>query len=145
MWLDFNSNFQYSLTVLAQYNNNNSNNNNNFFNKNFFYSRIKETNIWKHFEIYKKADICDSISKTFDRNRGDLLTQNNEPKYRIPLTLTYNRTLSNVKEALKKHWNILQINNEFKGVFSEPPFMCFRRNKKFKDFHWMKTTVNNKA
>ena len=32
---------------------------------------------------YKKAQIYDSTSKTFDRNREDLLTQNNEPKRRI--------------------------------------------------------------
>ena len=32
-----------------------------------------------------------------------LLTQNNEPKYRIPLILTYNRTLPKVKEAVKEH------------------------------------------
>ena len=34
----------------------------------------------------------DSISKKFGRNREYLLTQNNEPKYRIPLTLIDNRT-----------------------------------------------------
>ena len=83
---------------------------------------------------YEKAEIYDSISKTFDRNGEDLLTQNKEPKYRIPLTLTYNRTLPNVKVTGKKHWNILQINNEFKDVFAEPPIMCFRRNKDLKDF-----------
>ena len=83
---------------------------------------------------YKKAEIYDSISKKFERNREDLLTQNNEPKYGIPLTFTYNRTLPNVKEAVRKHWNILQINNEFKNVFPEPPIMCFRRNKNLKDF-----------
>ena len=55
---------------------------------------------------YKKAEIYDSISKTFDRNREDLLTQNNEPSYRITLTSTYNRTLPNVKESARKHWNI---------------------------------------
>ena len=37
---------------------------------------------------YKKTEICDSTSKTFDRNREDVLTQNSEHKYRIPLTLT---------------------------------------------------------
>ena len=79
---------------------------------------------------YKKAEIYHSISKTFDdRNREDLLTQNNEPKYRIPLTLSYNCTLPNMKEAVKKHWTILQINNEFKNVFPEPPIMCFHRNE----------------
>ena len=37
----------------------------------------------------------------------DILTQNNESKYRISLTLTYSRTLSSVKEPVKKRWNIL--------------------------------------
>ena len=37
--------------------------------------------------------INDSVSKKSDRNKEDLLTQNNEPKCRVPLTLTYNRTL----------------------------------------------------
>ena len=31
----------------------------------------------------KKAEIYGSISKTIDRNSEDLLTQNNEPKYKI--------------------------------------------------------------
>ena len=47
---------------------------------------------------YKRAEIDDSISKTFDRNREDLLKQNNEPKYRITIT---NHTLPKVKEAVK--------------------------------------------
>ena len=50
-----------------------------------------------------------------------------------------------MKEAVRKHWNILQINNEFKNVFPEPPIMCFRRNKNMKDFIWTKTVVNNKT
>ena len=48
-----------------------------------------------------------------------------------------------MKEAVRKHWNILQINNEFKNVFPEPPIMCFRRKKNMKDFIWTKTVVNN--
>ena len=89
---------------------------------------------------YKKTEIYDSVSKTFDRNRDNLLTQNNEPKYSAPLTLTYNHTLPNVKEAVKKHWNILSIK-----VFLEPPIMCFRRNKNLNNILWMKTIVNSKA
>ena len=50
-----------------------------------------------------------------------------------------------MKEAVRKHWNILQINNEFKNVFPEPPIMCFRRKKNMKDFIWTKTVVNNKT
>ena len=48
-----------------------------------------------------------------------------------------------MKEAVRKHWNILQINNEFKNVFPEPLIKCFRRNKNMKDFIWTKTVVNN--
>ena len=94
---------------------------------------------------YKKAEIYDNLSKTFDRNREGILTQNNEPKCRIPLTLAYNRILPNGKEAAKKHWIILQINNEFKDVFPEPPITCFCRNEILKDFFWTKAIVNNKA
>ena len=50
-----------------------------------------------------------------------------------------------MKEAVRKHWNILQINNEFKNVFPEPPIMCFRRKKNMKDFIWTKTVVSNQT
>ena len=105
---------------------------------------LNETLILSNWQL-RKAEIYDSISKTFDKNREDPPTQNNKPKYRAPLTLTYNRTLPNVKEAVRKHWNILQINNEFKNVFPEPAIMCFLRNKNLKYFLWTKTVVNNKA
>ena len=51
-------------------------------------------------------------------------------------------TLPNVKEAVRKDWNILQISNELKNVFPEPPIMCFRRNKNLKDFRWTKMLKN---
>ena len=68
---------------------------------------------------FKKAEIYDSKSKTFDRNRGDLLTQNDE-------TII---VFSKRERGRNKHWNILQITNEFKDVFPEPPAMCFGRSK----------------
>ena len=91
------------------------------------------------------AKINDSVSKTSDRNKEDLLTQINEPKYRVPLTLTYNRTLHNVKDGVKKHSNISQISNEFKNVFPESPIMYFHKSKNLKDFLWTKTIVHNKS
>ena len=83
-----------------------------------------------------EAEIYDNTSKTFDRNREDLLTQNNEPKYRTPL-------IPNVKEVVRNQQTILQINNEFKNVFPEPTIMCFLRNKNLKDILWTQTIVNN--
>ena len=59
--------------------------------------------------------------------------------------MTYNCTLPKVIETVKKHWKVLQINNEFKDAFPELPMMCFRRNKNLKDFFGTKAIVNNKA
>lgn len=62
--------------------------------------------------------------------------------------MIYNRTLPNLKEAVKKHWNILQINNvnnEFIHVFSELQIICFCRNENLKDIIRTKTIINNKA
>ena len=59
--------------------------------------------------------------------------------------MTYNRILPNVKEAIRKYRNILQINNQFNNVLPEPPIMCFRRNKDLKGFLWTETIVNKNA
>ena len=82
---------------------------------------------------YKKAEICSSISKTSSKNRKDLLKQNKIPSSRI-LLLIYNDTLPNVKEGVKKNWNVLKMNNELRDIFAEPPLMCFSKNKTLKDF-----------
>ena len=55
------------------------------------------------------ADICHSKSKTFRKNRKSLPKQNKNPKSKIPLTVTYNPTLANVKEAIK---TLVYITNE---------------------------------
>ena len=52
---------------------------------------------------------------------------------RIPLVLTYNRTLPNVKRAISNNWNLPHINQEFKDVFQEPPILAFRRNRSLYD------------
>lgn len=82
---------------------------------------------------YKKAEICSSIPKTSSKNRKDLLKQNKIPSSRI-LLLIYNDTLPNVKEGVKKNWNVLKMNNELRDIFAEPPLMCFSKNKNLKDF-----------
>ena len=86
---------------------------------------------------YKKTEICDIISKAFSKSKKNKLRQSETPNSGI-LSLTYNRTLINVKEAGKKRWNVLKINNEFKDIFAESPLLCFRRNKDSKGFLWRK-------
>ena len=103
------------------------------------YKQIK-----KKRKIFLSKNLIDEGCKKAERNiwqyiksiwqKQERLTQNNQPKYRIALTFTYNRTLPNVKETVKKHWNILQINNKFEDLFSEPLVMCFYRSNIWKTF-----------
>ena len=53
---------------------------------------------------------------------------------RIPLVVTFNRTLPNLDAIVRKYWKILHVNPEFKNVFSEPPILAFKRNKNLRDF-----------
>ena len=46
----------------------------------------------------------------------------------LPLVLTFNKTLSNIKNIIYKHWHILSINENLRKVFDEKPFIAFRRN-----------------
>ena len=49
---------------------------------------------------------------------------------RLPLTVTYNRTLPDLKTIIDKNWHILQIEPKLKEIFAEPPILAFKRNKK---------------
>ena len=64
---------------------------------------------------------------------------------RIPLVLTYNRTLPNVKRAISNNWNLLHVNQEFKDVFQEPPILAFRRNRNLYDLLGCKNIVDGKV
>ena len=52
---------------------------------------------------------------------------------RIPLSITYNKTLPNITKIVNKNWNILQINTKFHGVFQATPTIAFKRSKNFQD------------
>ena len=64
---------------------------------------------------------------------------------RIPLILTYNRTLPNVKKVLGNNWNLLQINKEFQDIFQKIPILAFRRNKNLHDLLECKNILNNRV
>ena len=51
----------------------------------------------------------------------------------MPLTVTYNMTLPDLKTRIDKNWQILQIQPKLKEVFTEPPILAFKRNKNLKD------------
>ena len=63
--------------------------------------------------------------------RKELLQNNekNKSKKNIPLVLTYNKTLPNISEVVRKNCHILHINPEFRNVFANKPTIAFKRNK----------------
>ena len=58
-------------------------------------------------------------------------TSNNE---RLPLTVTFNRTLPDLKTVIDKNGHILQIEPKLKQIFAEPPILPFKRNKNLREF-----------
>ena len=79
---------------------------------------------------YNKTDTATQINRAISIPRNELLnkikTSNTE---RLPLTVTYNRTLPDLKKRIDKNWNILQIEPKFKKIFADTPILAFKRNK----------------
>ena len=94
---------------------------------------------------YKQQEINEGIERTKTLDRKKLLQEKaKKQSNRIPLVLTYNRTLPNVKRAISNNWNLLHINQEFKDVFQEPPILAFRRNRNLYDLLGCKNIVDGK-
>ena len=63
---------------------------------------------------YKEEVLDEQIKKVNRTERKELFTCKEEnSKNRIPLSITYNRTLPNIFKIVKENWNILQIKTEF--------------------------------
>ena len=50
----------------------------------------------------------------------------------LPLTVTYNRTLPNIKQIIQNHWSILKTNKALEKTFSVDPIIAFRKIKSLK-------------
>ena len=94
---------------------------------------------------YNKKDTTTQINRAISIPRNELLnkikTSNTE---RLPLTVTYNRTLPDVKTVIDKNWHILQIEPKLKEIFAEPPILAFKRNKNLKDIIGGNKAFDNK-
>ena len=63
---------------------------------------------------YNENEIRQQISETFTIERAHLLNQKRQAtSNRIPLILSCNRTLSDIKRAVNKHLVVLKINRDF--------------------------------
>ena len=79
--------------------------------------------------------------RTFKRKRQPYLKINKK----IPLVLTYSRSLPNISKVVRKHWNILSINKAFKEVFQNEPVADFERNKNLKELIGNNKIEDNKV
>ena len=50
----------------------------------------------------------------------------------LPLTVTYNRILTNTKQTIWNHWSILKTNKALEKTFSVEPIIAFRKSKSLK-------------
>ena len=46
----------------------------------------------------------------------------------LPLVLTFNKTLPNIKNVIDKHWHILSVNESLRKIFDENSFIAYRRS-----------------
>ena len=83
-----------------------------------------------------KEEVLDEQIKKVDRiERKELFTckEKMNNKNRIPLSITYNRTLPNISKIMNRNWNILQINTEFHEVCKATPIIAFKRSKNLQE------------
>ena len=86
---------------------------------------------------YSKTDTTTQINRAITIPRNELInkikTSNEHLTEHLPLTVTYNRTLPDLKTIIDKNWHILQIEPKSKEIFAEPPILAFKRNKNLRD------------
>ena len=86
---------------------------------------------------YQKNHLSNQFQKASSKERSDLLLYKDKPEQernQLLFITTYNKTLPRIRNALNKHWNLLQINEELKGSFEQTPKLVYRRNKNIRDY-----------
>ena len=91
------------------------------------------------------TDTTTQINRAFSISRNELLnkikTSNTES---LSLTVTYKRTLPDLKIIIDKNWHILQTEPKLKGTFAGPLILAFKRNKNLKDLIGGSKVLDNK-
>ena len=83
---------------------------------------------------YKEHKVSEAISRAASLDRSSLMAYKEKaPTSRIPLIVTYNRTLPNLNEIVSSTWNHLQINPTTANKFPERPRVCYKRNPNLRD------------
>ena len=64
---------------------------------------------------------------------------------KIPLALTYNRSLPNISKVVRKQWNVLSINKSSKEFVQNELVIAFKCNKNLKELIGSNKTKHNKV
>ena len=79
---------------------------------------------------HEKTPVENQIQKVEKINKSVLLAEQNKRKALcLTLSVTYNRTLSNIKKTLQPHWHLLKIDLTLEDTFQQTPVIAFRRNQ----------------
>ena len=77
---------------------------------------------------YPESLTQEAYYKTTSKQRKSLLqTKEKKRSQRIPLVVTYNRTLPPLGPVINKHWHILQSDPKMEEKFSKRPVLAYRR------------------
>ena len=95
---------------------------------------------------YKENIIRNQIRKVDNLERSTMLNKTNAVrKYVITLSVTYSRTLPNIREIINNHWHILNINNTFGNVLKVTPVIAFRKNTSLRQIIGSSTISHNQT
>ena len=94
---------------------------------------------------YDESTVKKQIERVDHLDRS-LLLKNYKPKRKdsVPLSVTYNSVLPNIKEIINKHWHILNIDSSLKKIFNSSQLMiAFRKNTSLKQLIGTNTIRSN--
>lgn len=83
---------------------------------------------------YPASVVDNAMKKASNINRNTLLHQTpRSPEHKIPLVLTYHRTVSHIPQAVHKNWHHLSEDEEVGKRFGKKPVTAYRRGRNLKD------------
>ena len=96
---------------------------------------------------YKEEEIKLAIEKANCIPRDQLLTYKTKSKNNnIPIVLTYNKTLPDINKSIRKHWEILSIDEKQAAIFKNTkPIIAYKRNKNLRQYIGQTTISQNKV
>jgi hypothetical protein len=83
---------------------------------------------------YLERDVTQEIDRAASQDRNSLLTyKERTTSGRIPLIVTYNKDLPNLKQIIDSTWDHLGINPSTSTKFQDKPIVCYKRNQNLRD------------